>query len=134
MKTIRLALALAFAIGSASVTGCDREPAAVTDTRPAGAPAPARKSVRSEIAAIAIKDVDAKVIAIVAEQMGVKPSEVNARTHLKRDLKADELDQVELIMEVEDAFGLSINDGDAEKLQTVGDFIQYVRARQKKER
>ena len=134
MNKVRLAPAVtvALAIGLTRVGGCDREPDAASDASPASAPAPARKSARSEIAAIAITDVDAKVIAIVAEQMGVKPSEVTTRTHLKRDLKADELDHVELVMELEDTFGVSIDDGDADKLQTVGDFIQYVRARQKK--
>jgi acyl carrier protein len=75
--------------------------------------------------------VNAEVIRIVAEQMGVKPSELKPTTHLVNDLKADDLDQVELVMEVEDTFEISIPDEDAEKLQTIGQWVEYVRARPK---
>ncbi len=71
-----------------------------------------------------IKD---KVIEIVCEQMGVTKDKVTAETSFINDLGADSLDTVELIMEFEDAFDLSIPDEDAEKIQTVGDAITYVK-------
>ncbi len=70
-----------------------------------------------------------KVIEIVCEQMGVTKDKVTPETSFINDLGADSLDTVELIMEFEDAFDLSIPDEDAEKIQTVGDAISYVKER-----
>ncbi|MCX5659982.1 MAG: acyl carrier protein [Planctomycetota bacterium] len=71
-------------------------------------------------------EVQEKVIAIVAEQMGVDKGEINRDTHFVNDLNADSLDTVELIMEFEDEFETSIPDEQAEKIQTVGQAIDFI--------
>jgi acyl carrier protein len=71
-------------------------------------------------------DIEAKVIEIVAEQMGRDQSELTRETSFVNDLNADSLDTVELVMEFEDQFELSIPDEDAEKIQTVGQAIDYI--------
>ncbi len=73
-------------------------------------------------------DIQEKVIAIVAEQMGVDKGEVNRDTHFVNDLNADSLDTVELVMEFEDEFETSIPDEEAEKIQTVGQAIEYIQS------
>lgn len=60
-------------------------------------------------------DIETKVIEIVSEQMGVDKSEITRETHFINDLNADSLDTVELVMEFEDEFELSIPDEEAEK-------------------
>ena len=72
------------------------------------------------------EDIEAKVIEIVAEQMNVDKSEITRETSFVNDLNADSLDTVELVMEFEDAFELSIPDEEAEKIQTVGEAIDYI--------
>ena len=67
-----------------------------------------------------------EVRAILVEQLGVEPSEVREDASFQEDLNADSLDLVELIMEMEDRFKLKIPDEDAEKIQTVGDAVDYV--------
>jgi len=71
-------------------------------------------------------EIQEKVIAIVCEQMGVPKEKVNPETSFINDLGADSLDTVELVMEFEDAFDISIPDEEAEKIQTVGDAIKYI--------
>ncbi len=73
-------------------------------------------------------EIQEKVIAIVAEQMGVDKGEINRNTHFVNDLNADSLDTVELVMEFEDEFETSIPDEDAEKIQTVGQAIDFIAA------
>jgi acyl carrier protein len=73
-----------------------------------------------------MEDIDQKVIEIVSEQMGVDKSEITRETHFINDLNADSLDTVELVMEFEDEFDLNIPDEDAEKIQTVGNAIEYI--------
>ena len=73
-------------------------------------------------------DIEAKVIEIVADQMGVDKSEVTRETSFVNDLNADSLDTVELVMEFEDEFELSIPDEEAEKIQTVGQAIDHISA------
>jgi acyl carrier protein len=68
-----------------------------------------------------------KVISIVAEQMGVDKGEINRDTNFVNDLNADSLDTVELVMEFEDEFETSIPDEQAEKIQTVGQAIDYIK-------
>ena len=70
--------------------------------------------------------IEAKVIEIVSEQMGKDASEITRETSFVNDLNADSLDTVELVMEFEDQFELSIPDEDAEKIQTVGQAIDYI--------
>jgi len=71
-------------------------------------------------------DTEAKVIEIVSEQMGKDASEITRETSFVNDLNADSLDTVELVMEFEDQFELSIPDEEAEKIQTVGQAIDYI--------
>ena len=70
--------------------------------------------------------VEDKVIEIVSEQLGVPKEEVSRESSFVDDLKADSLDVVELVMEFEDEFGITIPDDDYEKLRTVGDAIDYI--------
>ena len=70
--------------------------------------------------------IEAKVIEIVSEQMGVDKSEITRETSFINDLNADSLDTVELVMEFEDEFDMSIPDEEAEKIQTVGAAIDYI--------
>ena len=71
-------------------------------------------------------DIETKVIEIVSEQMGVDKGEITRETHFINDLNADSLDTVELVMEFEDEFEISIPDEDAEKIQSVGNAIDYI--------
>ncbi len=75
----------------------------------------------------AIRD---KVYEIVAEQMGVDKAEIKDETHFVNDLNADSLDTVELVMEFEDEFETSIPDEEAEKIQTVGQAITFIKEHQ----
>jgi len=72
--------------------------------------------------------IEERVAEIVAEQMGVDKSQITRETSFVNDLGADSLDTVELVMEFEDEFDISIPDEDAEKIQTVGQAIDYVEA------
>jgi len=72
--------------------------------------------------------IEERVAEIVAEQMGVDKSQITRETSFVNDLGADSLDTVELVMEFEDEFDISIPDEDAEKIQTVGQAIDYVDA------
>ena len=69
----------------------------------------------------------AKVIEIVAEQMGVDKGEISRATSFTNDLNADSLDTVELVMEFEDEFDTTIPDDQAEKISTVGHAIDYIK-------
>jgi acyl carrier protein len=71
-------------------------------------------------------NIEAKVIDIVSEQMGVDKGEISRETSFINDLNADSLDTVELVMEFEDEFDMSIPDEEAEKIQTVGAAIDYI--------
>ncbi|MEX0703423.1 MAG: acyl carrier protein [Planctomycetales bacterium] len=70
--------------------------------------------------------VEEKVINIVSEQLGVPKEEVARESSFVDDLKADSLDVVELVMEFEDEFEITIPDDDYEKIRTVGDAIDYI--------
>ncbi|HUU10788.1 MAG TPA: acyl carrier protein [Phycisphaerae bacterium] len=72
--------------------------------------------------------IEERVAEIVSEQMGVDKAQVTRETSFVNDLGADSLDTVELVMEFEDEFDISIPDEDAEKIQTVGQAIDYVEA------
>ncbi len=67
-----------------------------------------------------------KIKDIIVDQLGVEDEAVSMETHLMKDLEADSLDAVEIIMAIEDEFGMEIPDEDAEKFQTVGDIVKYV--------
>ena len=70
--------------------------------------------------------VSERVIDIVAEQLGVEKERINAETSFVNDLGADSLDTVELVMELEEEFDITIPDDAAEKIQTVGQAIEYI--------
>ncbi|MBK98002.1 MAG: acyl carrier protein [Balneola sp.] len=72
------------------------------------------------------QDVESKVKEIIIDKLGVDESEVVADANFTNDLGADSLDTVELIMEFEKDFDLSIPDEDAESIATVGDAIKYI--------
>jgi acyl carrier protein len=75
---------------------------------------------------IDVQEIEKKVIEIISEQMGVDKSEITRETSFINDLNADSLDTVELVMEFEDEFDMSIPDEEAEKIQTVGAAIDYI--------
>ena len=77
------------------------------------------------------EDIASKVKAIIVDKLGVQESEVKPEASFTNDLGADSLDTVELIMEFEKEFGLTIPDDQAEKIATVGDAIAYIEANQK---
>ena len=67
-----------------------------------------------------------KVKAIIVEQLQVDEDEITMDTNLMKDLSADSLDAVEIIMAIEDEYGIEIPDEEAEKMQTVSDLVKYV--------
>ena len=67
-----------------------------------------------------------KIKGIIVDQLGVEESAVALDTNLMKDLEADSLDAVEIIMAIEDEFDIEIPDEDAEKFQLVGDLVKYV--------
>jgi acyl carrier protein len=71
-------------------------------------------------------EIEEKVFQIVSDQMSVDRSEVTRETSFTNDLNADSLDTVELVMELEDKFDMTIPDEEAEKLKTVGEAIEYI--------
>jgi len=73
-----------------------------------------------------MEDITAKVKAIIVDKLGVDESEVQESSSFTNDLGADSLDTVELIMEFEKVFGISISDDAAEKITTVGDAVSYI--------
>ena len=70
-----------------------------------------------------------RVRAIIAEQLGVKVEEVTDAASFIEDLGADSLDTVELVMALEEEFGIEIPDEDAEKMTSVGDSIKYIESK-----
>ncbi|HEX5157203.1 MAG TPA: acyl carrier protein [Ktedonobacterales bacterium] len=72
------------------------------------------------------EEIMAKLKPVIAEQLGVDESEVTDTASFTEDLNADSLDLVELIMSLEEQFGLQISDEDAEKLTTVGEAVDYI--------
>ena len=70
--------------------------------------------------------VQERVIDIVAEQLGVDKEKITPETSFVNDLGADLLDTVELVMELEEEFDITIPDDAAEKIQTVGQAVQYI--------
>lgn len=73
-----------------------------------------------------MSDIASRVKAIIVEKLGVDEADVTESASFTNDLGADSLDTVELIMEFEKEFGLSIPDDQAEKIGTVGEAIKYI--------
>jgi acyl carrier protein len=71
-------------------------------------------------------DIESRVRDIIVNELGVEPSKVTREASFVEDLGADSLDTVELVMAFEEEFGIEIPDEDAEKMETVGDAINYL--------
>jgi acyl carrier protein len=75
---------------------------------------------------VTVAEIEDKVFSIVSEQMAINKAEITRETSFINDLNADSLDIVELVMEFEDNFDMSIPDEEAEKIKTVGQAIDYI--------
>lgn len=73
------------------------------------------------------QEIEAKVVEIIAERLGHEKSKITREASFLDDLNADSLDQVELVMEFEEAFETDIPDEQAEKIKTVGDAIKFIK-------
>lgn len=76
-----------------------------------------------------MEEVAAKVKEIIINKLGVDEAQITKDASFTNDLGADSLDTVELVMEFEKAFGLTIPDEDAEKISTVGSAVEYIKSK-----
>lgn len=77
-----------------------------------------------------VEEVREKVISIVSEQLNIPKDDIKLDSAFIADLKADSLDLVELVMEFEDEFGVQIPESDQDKIQTVGNAVEYIMEKQ----
>ncbi|MBP5688691.1 MAG: acyl carrier protein [Muribaculaceae bacterium] len=75
-----------------------------------------------------MSEIQERVTAIIVEKLGVSESQVTPEATFAQDLGADSLDTVELIMELEKEFDITIPDAETEKIQTVGDAVSFIEA------
>ncbi len=76
-----------------------------------------------------MSNIEEKVRRIIEEKLSVNPDQITLSAKFAEDLKADSLDTVELVMALEDEFGLDIPDEEADKIKTVGDAIKYIESK-----
>lgn len=76
-------------------------------------------------------EIEQKVKDIIVEQLGVDAAEVKSEASFVNDLGADSLDTVELVMALEESFDMEIPDEEAEKIQTVGQAVDYIKSHKK---
>jgi len=76
-----------------------------------------------------MSSIEEKVKRIIEEKLSVNPDQITLAAKFAEDLKADSLDTVELVMALEDEFGLDIPDEEADKIKTVGDAIKYIESK-----
>ncbi|MGM9986551.1 MAG: acyl carrier protein [Bacillaceae bacterium] len=74
-------------------------------------------------------DVLERITKVIVDRLGVDESEIKAEARFKEDLGADSLDVVELVMQLEDEFETEISDEEAEKIQTIGDAVEFIQKR-----
>lgn len=77
-----------------------------------------------------VEEIKEKVIGIVSEQLNIPKEDIKPESAFIADLKADSLDLVELVMEFEDEFGVQIPETDQDKIQSVGDAVNYIMEKQ----
>jgi acyl carrier protein len=75
------------------------------------------------------KQLEMKLIKIVAEKLNIEEGNITTASRFQEDLGADSLDIVELLMEIEEVFGVNISDEESERLKTVGDAVKYIVAK-----
>jgi acyl carrier protein len=78
-----------------------------------------------------MQDVQKKIASILIEKLGIPESEITPDASFVKDLGIDSLDYAELVMEFEQVFDIKIPDDDAEKMQTIGDAVNYIKSKLK---
>jgi len=76
-----------------------------------------------------MQDVQKKIASILIEKLGIPESEITPDASFVKDLGIDSLDYAELVMEFEQVFDIKIPDDDAEKMQTIGDAVNYIQSK-----
>ena len=94
-------------------------------------PFPVASGTTTRKVVVSCAEIPAKLKKIVSDHLGADMPKVTDNARIKDDLKADELDEVELVMAVEEDFGVQIADNQAKNLKTVGDYIKLLRQRQR---
>jgi acyl carrier protein len=88
---------------------------------------PSRRILRKKYRLGGCKMISEKVMKLIIEQFNIEEDSVDLDTSFRDDLNADSLDLVELVMGLEDEFGLEVEDEDVEAIKTVGDAIEYIK-------